>query len=324
MMTTVYCYLFLLFSGGQVTITSEEWNDLNYRTTGYWVHNEGTWFICTSDYSAGAIHLWVWHKGEKIKRLVSSGPREGITAISAITMIPDTDEIALVSSLTGRIFTINTSSSEPTFKRIHHADDLAGDMIFWNRDTILGGAHSLALKQYMGENLWFLPKVQKLLPDDVYHPSKRSVSTHQLKMARNQNRLIVSYVLYPKYQIFEIEDEVSRKTKAFKFRGYEKPPKKYIKNWTNEADLAYFGSFHHLSELTWFQDKPFAKFKMGFTTPGVWVDLEYPERFTWDNEKHDEKVFAIGGTSVVMATLEETDGGLVTCSLWQRSSLPSR
>jgi len=306
------------------TVTSEEWNDLNYDTTGYWVPYEGGWVIVTSDYSQQFLTVWVWPEGEEIRRFLATGPREGFWALSAATMMPDTNILALRCMLTGRVFSIDLGSPEPEFERTHHAPDLAGDMIFWDRETLIGGAHpTLSIKQYGGnEPLKFLNKVKRLLPDDSDHPSSKFMSTHQLKMSRHGNRLIVSYALYPKYLDFEIGPRVKRKTRDITFRGYQEPPDKYIgANATKEETHAYFVGFHHLREISWYRDRPIARFKKGFTTYGVWVDLDRPEFLTRDNEAHQEKIFAVGNNEFVMATLSENDEGIIECTLWRQPSL---
>jgi hypothetical protein len=307
-----------------VTVTSDEWDDLNYSTTGYWVHSGDNWIVITSDVTEGVISIWKWPRGGEIELVTKSGPREGITAVSAVALVPGSPYLSLRCTMTGRIFRVDPSSSEPGFERVYYAEDLAGDMVFWDRERLIGGANALTVKHYAGKpELGFLPRLNALLPDDRNHPSKRSTATHQLKMIRRGDRLVLGFVLYPEYLDFTRADAVTRKVEPIRCKGYIEPPKTYIDKFTNEGDLAYFGSFHHLSELSWMGETPFAKMKKGFTTYGIWLDLENPQSLTWDNEIREEKIFAVHENDIVMARISENEGGLVTCSLWRRSSLPT-
>jgi len=320
-MAFIFSFL-LMTSPDTVTITSEAWDELHYETTGRWVPFSDGWVIFTTDYTRNAIALWAWRDGKDIELLLRSGPREGLTIVSAAAMIPGTDTIALRCGLTGRIFSVALDTPKPRFVRTHHAGDLAGDMLFWDRDTLIGGAHpSLKPEQYGdGRALSFLGRVQRLLPDDVDHPSSRHLSAHQLKMSRSGDRLLIGWVLHPKFLVFDIGEEVRKVTREIRFPGYVEPPDNYPEG---EDFRRYFENFHHLRELVWHGERPFARFKKGFNSFGIWIDLEEPEKQVWDNDAETEKVFAVGVDEVVMATVTEDTEGLVTCTLWRRPSFPS-
>jgi len=291
---------------------------------GRWINHQGTWVVVADDHKKGSVTVWTWPEDGLLELRAESGPREGIVAISSATMIPGTDRLAMRCMLTGRIFSVDLALENPEFKRILHAGDLSGDMIFWDSERLIGGTHALAVKQYGAEPpIGILEDLNRLLPDDADHPSSRKVSTHQIKMSRNGDRLILGYVLYPKFLEYRIGEQLRRETHPISFRGYIEPPKKYLETFTNEADNRYFETFHHLNRITWFEGNPIAQFKRGYIDFGTWVSLDDPERLTWDNKARNEMIVAIDGGSVVMATVTETEGGLVQCSLWRRSSFPS-
>jgi len=307
------------------SVNSEQWSELDYNTTGWWCYDRGTWFILSSDPSGGSTSIWKWERDEDIELLLRSGPREGITAMSAVTMIADTGRIVLRCLSSGRIFEVNTADPKPSFKRIHHHTFLSGDMIFWNGETLIGANSELALEQVVGEEpLAFLPRIQRLLPDDTDHPSMSKVSTHQMRMTRRDNRLLIGYTFYPKYIEFDLTDKPERKIKRFRFPGYSEPSKKYIKPFTMKAHLEWASKFHHLRSFAWNGDTPFARLKKGFSNFGVWVDLTNPDAFSYDNQVHEDMILAIADDDIVMARISEDARGLVTCSLWRTSSLPSR
>lgn len=309
---------------GTVSVTSEQWRELDYNTTGKWQYHRGTWFIVSSDRSAGSVSIWKWERDGDIGLLLESGPREGISSVSAATMVPGTGRMVMRCLSSGRIFEVDTSAPEPSFKRIHHATFLSGGMIAWDEETLIGANASLELEQISGEKpLTFFPEVRKLLPDDTEHPSMRSISTHQMRMTRLGNRLIIGYTFYPKYIDFDLTDKPQRKIKNFRFPGYSKPPKKYIEPFSMKAHREWTQKYHHLRSFSWYGEAPYARLKKGFSNFGVWVDLENPEAFTWDNQVHEDMIFAIGHDELVMARVNEDDQGLVTCSLWRISSLPS-
>jgi len=317
--------LLCAFSEKTAMVTSEEWDHLNFQTTGQWVPFQDGWVIVASNHSQNVISIWVWREEGEMSLLLESGPREGIFAVSALTVIPGKNTLALRCMLTGRIFYIDLDSPEPEFKRTHHTSDLAGDMVFWDGETLIGGAHSLKLEQYGGEKPWtHLAQVNRLLPDDTDHPSHRRISVHKMRMAKAGNRLIIGFSLYPRYIQFSIGDKVEREIEDISFRGYVKPPDDFVEDTSNESIHEYLASFHHLRELAWYGDQIMARFKRGFNSFGTWVSLEKPELLTWDNDVEQEKIFAIGNSEVVIATLVEDDEGLVKCSLRRQSSFPSR
>ncbi len=321
-------FIFALLLGdpieeNRMTITSEDLEMLYRNYWGKWAFHEETWYLVAPEIKKSQVKVWRWPRDGRLELWAVSGLREGMIANSGIAIDAKNSRLAIRCLTTGRIFTLALDQDDPQFKRIGHANDLSGDMGFWEGSKLIGGAEPFAIKGYSEEdNPEFLTNLNALLPDDAEHPSQRAENTHQIKLAINGNKLAVGYTLYPKVFMFHIGNSVTREMIPLRFRGYIQPPKTYIKNYSHKASSEYFATFHQLTTLSWFKDDIYGHFKKGFGTHGLWVNLISPADFFWDNDKQKVKILAMQKGECIMGEMVEQENGVIRWSLWRSSSLP--
>jgi len=314
--------LVLLETPFHSVVSSDDIETLYSNKIGNWAYHKRTWYLVTPNFRRGDITVRRWREGEELEIWAVSGPREGIIADSAVAVDASAQQLAIRCMTTGRIFTLDLSSEAPSFERRFHAGDLFGDMLFPSGELI-GGTEDLSLKHYVGDSLAeSIAGIDRLLPD-ADHPSQKSVSTHRMKLALSADRLAVGYALYPEIMLFTLGDAPRPRRLPITFRGYEAPPETYIDQYTHQKNAAWFARFHQLSELAWYGVTLMGFFKKGFTHDGVWVDLEDPRAFTFENTGRQSMLIAVAEDEVIMARKEELEDGEVQWSLWRQSSLPS-
>jgi len=314
-------FLTFLATGNPSIVSSDDLEMLYRDYWGDWIYHDQTWYLVAPELSEGHISVWRWSPGATLVLWVESGPREGITAQSAVTIDRENRKLLLRCMVTTRIFALDLDADKPEFVRMQTAADLTGSMVVWDR-RLVGAAEPFALKSYSGEAFGLLETINRRLPDDTYHPSQNAVSTHRMIFAKNGHRLALGFSLYPKIVLFETLPEIDRTTYAIRFPGYLEAPERYIDTYSDRANRDYFSGFHHLARLTWFRDRLFGHMKLGTGNSGLWISLGEHDIFVWDNTKKKHQILAMSGDQIVMGRKEEGRDGRITWNLWIETDLP--
>jgi len=311
----------ILSTGLPSAVTSDDLEMLFRDYWGDWVYHDQAWYLVAPAISAGKVTVWRWREGETLELWAESGPREGIRAQSAVTIDPVDKKLLLRCLVTTRVFSLDLRENKPEFVRVQTAADLSGSMVIWNQ-RLVGAAEPFSLKVYSGEPFDLLDKINRLLPDDTFHPSQKAVSTHKMLFAKGGDRLAVGFSLYPNIVLFETRPHLDRSLFSIRFPGYLEPPDTYIDPYTDRANREYFEGFHHLVGLSWFQNTPYGHLKRGYSTTGLWVSLGEPDIFLWDNTKQAHQILAMSNDQIVMGIKSEDTEGSVSWKLWIETELP--
>lgn len=326
-MTLFACLFWFLAHSDQgpvAVFSSNEHSEIFKPVWSFWHRAPNGWvFVISGDRrEAEGLSIWSWPTGQQPKRLINSGIREGIFQVRGSALTPSGKKLYLRGFTNPVLFEVNLENPK-RFKRAFLVEQ-SDSILFWDEKRLLSGGKypKLVFKVY-GEDqnpIPLLANIKDQIPSDIDHPIEHFYGQNQMLMAKNGQKLAIAFGLYSEVMIW---DGVRKRYFVIGFPGYQKPP------WKNPRNIKrfkpWFEKLHHLSQLTWFQDRLFGLFKQGYEEYGVWVEFVGAGAIKiWDNDKEDIRIFAMEKDSLILGKQILDHEEEVQWQLWQASSLPSR